>query len=103
MRRLIPNPEAWAEAAKKARNAVAHGGESGADVQLQHAITQVVRAVVITNLLHNLEIPKARLGYALEENRTLRSAARLASEFWPVGADGTNEDNDEGDAPVDEV
>jgi hypothetical protein len=88
MRKLLPNPEAWADAAKGARNAVAHGGESGADVRLQHAITQVVRAVVILNLLHHLNIPKDRLGYALGENQTLRSAARLAAEFWPPEADG---------------
>jgi hypothetical protein len=83
MRRILPNPEAWAEAAKNARNAVAHGGESGSDVHLQHAITQVVRAVVILNLLHHLNIPKDRLESAVVENRTLKMAARLAAEYWP--------------------
>lgn len=95
MRRLLPNPEAWADAAKTARNAVAHGGESGADIRLQHAITQVVRAVVIMNLLHHLNIPTNRLSYALEENRTLRSAARLAAEFWPQVVVGDDQDDDE--------
>ncbi len=93
MRALLPNPEAWAEEAKKARNAVAHGGESGEDIRLQHAITQVVRAVVIMNLLHDLNIPTSRLNSALTENQTLRSARRLAAEFWPLAANGTDEHN----------
>jgi hypothetical protein len=95
MRRLLPNPEAWAESAKAARNAVAHGGESGGGGRQQQAITEVVRAVVIMNLLHHLNIPTDRLEYALEENRTLRSAARLAREYWPPAAGDVNEKSDE--------
>ena len=55
MRKLLPNPEAWAEATKKARNLVAHGGESGANIRLHHAITQVAHAVIIMNLPHHLK------------------------------------------------
>ena len=35
----------------------------------------------MVNLLHHLNIPKHRLEYALEENRTLSSAARLAANI----------------------
>ena len=84
MRHLLPNPEAWAQATKRARNLVAHGGESRADVLLQYAITQVTRAVVIVNLLHQLNIPTERLEYSLTENSTLREAVRLARENWPA-------------------
>ncbi|MGV0906268.1 ApeA N-terminal domain 1-containing protein [Mycobacterium novum] len=85
MHDLLPNAEAWAEAAKKARNFVAHGGQSGADdFLLQHAITEVTRAVIIVNLLHCLEIPKEQVRHALMVNRTLSRAARLAAEHWPA-------------------
>jgi hypothetical protein len=93
MRQLLPNPEAWAQATKKARNLVAHGGESGADVQLQYAITQVTRAVVILNLLHHLNIPIERLKYALTENRTLSVAMDLAHEYWPAVAGPERQDS----------
>ena len=86
MSHLLPNPEAWAEATKKARNLVAHGGESDADVLLQYAITQVTRAVVIVNLLHHLDIPADRLEYALMENQTLSEAVDLAHKNWPADA-----------------
>ena len=65
--RQLPNPTAWAQATKQVRNLVAHGGDSRADVLLQYAITQVTRAVVIINLLHQLRIPAERLEYLITE------------------------------------
>lgn len=98
MSRLLPNSEAWAEATKKARNRVAHGGDSGADVLLQYAITQVTRAVVIVNLLHHLNIPADRLKYVLMANRTLSEAADLAHKNWP--ADAKSEEQEEPTEPA---
>lgn len=84
MNLLRPNIEGWADAAKGARNLVAHGGESGGDVVLMHAITEVTTAVVIVNLLLELGVPTGRLVNALTTSGTLRRAARLAREQWPT-------------------
>ena len=51
MAELLPNPEAWAQATKKERDPVAHGGEEmSSDVELLNAITTVTTAVVLLNL-----------------------------------------------------
>ena len=51
-----------------------------------YVITQVTVAVVIVNLLHQLDIPRDRLIYALTTSGRLTRAARLAREQWPVAA-----------------
>lgn len=65
---------------------------------------------MMMNLLHHLNIPTDRLEYVLVENRTLRSAARLAAEHWPAApvVDNNDEaglaadasDSDAGDEPT---
>lgn len=84
MKQLLPNPEGWADAAKKSRNLVAHGGESSTDVRLMYAITEVTIAVVIVNLLHQLGVPTSRLMYALTTSGRLTRPACLAREHWPA-------------------
>jgi hypothetical protein len=84
MKQLLPNPEGWADAAKKSRNLVAHGGESTTDFRLMYAITEVTIGVVIVNLLHQLGIPTARMMYTLTTSGRLTQAARLSSEHWPT-------------------
>lgn len=86
MSRLLPNPEAWAKATKKERNPVAHGGKNmSSDVKLLSAIVKMTTAVVYLNLLHQLGIQKERLMFAVYDNPTLASAARLAQAQWPGG------------------
>lgn len=88
MSRLLPNPEAWADATKKERDPVAHGGKNiSSDVKLLSAIVKMTTAVVYMNLLHQLGIPKERLLFAVYDNPTLASAMRLAGQHWP-GDDG---------------
>jgi hypothetical protein len=84
MAELLPNPEAWAQATKKERDPVAHGGEEmSRDVELLNAITTVTTAVVLVNLLHQLNIPIDRMRFALVDNPTLASATRFARQHWP--------------------
>lgn len=83
MQRLLPNPDAWADATKKERDPVAHGGKKmSRDVKLLDAITKMTTAVVLLNLLHQLGIPKDRLLFAVYDNPTLASAAKRAHEQW---------------------
>ncbi len=82
--RLVPNVDAWAEATKKERNPVAHGGNMSADADLLIAITKVTEAVVVLNLLHLLEIPTERLVFATVDNPTFSLAARAARKQWPL-------------------
>jgi hypothetical protein len=82
MNQLVPNPKAWAKATALARNGIAHRGRTNTDEM--SAVVTVTRAVVIVNLLHQLEIPKERMLSALADlNDTLSSAARLSAKYWP--------------------
>jgi hypothetical protein len=81
MNRLVPNPKAWATATADARNGIAHRGK--ADVDEMYATVTITTAVVVMNLLHQLEIPKERLVSALTDNNTLKNAARLSAKYWP--------------------
>jgi hypothetical protein len=88
MTQLLPDPDAWADAAKDSRNLVAHGGKSSRDVRLMYAITEVTIAVVIVKLLLQLNIPTGRMTYSMTTSGRLERAARLAREHWPaVGAE----------------
>ncbi|TFC87679.1 HEPN domain-containing protein [Cryobacterium sp. TMT4-31] len=78
---LVASPEMWARAAKDARNAIAHVGSSDHDIAKLHAVVEVTAAVVILNLLFELEVPEDRLVRAVAENPTLSRAAVLAREF----------------------
>lgn len=82
MTRLVPNPKAWATATADARNGIAHRGT--ADVDQMYATVTITIAVVLINLLHELEIPRQRLVSALTDNDTLRAAARLSAKYWPA-------------------
>lgn len=84
MRSLVPNVEAWAEATKNERNPVAHGGSMSADVKLLSAITSVTEAVVIINLLCQLDLSAERLRLVVVANPTIRNAALRARRQWPV-------------------
>jgi hypothetical protein len=82
---ILPNPAAWAKAAKDERNAVAHGGKDMTrDVSLLSAIVTTTTAVVLLNLLHQLRIPAERVKIALDQNRTMKSAKYLAGKHWPA-------------------
>ncbi|MCV7057584.1 HEPN domain-containing protein [Mycolicibacterium gilvum] len=85
---LLPNPQAWAIAATKARNGIAHEGHSEADLLLMHAVVTVTQAVVKMNLFDQLGIPTDRLRYALATNRNLCQAVRLACQHWPTIEEG---------------
>lgn len=88
--RVLPNLDAWADATKRERDPVAHGGKNiSSDAKLLSAIVKTTTAVVLLNLLHQLCIPKERLMFAVYDNPTLASAAKLAKEQWPAD-DGTD-------------
>jgi hypothetical protein len=81
MNKLVPNPKAWAMATALARNNIAHRGKT--DMDEMHAVVSVTTAVVLLNLMHQLDIPKERLVWALTDNGTLSRAARLSAKYWP--------------------
>lgn len=81
--KLIPNANAWATAAKDARNKLAHTGASdlhGNDVL--DAVAQVTSALVVLNLLHELGLPEERLMQSIERHRALSHAATLARRYF---------------------
>lgn len=84
MKQLLPSPEGWANAAKDARNNVAHGSDSAAQIKLLYAVTEVATAAVIVNLLHELGVPTERVLYAITNRGRLARAARLSRKHWPV-------------------
>ena len=80
---ILPNPDAWADATKKERDPVAHGGKNmSSDVKLLNTIVKTTTAVVLLNILHQLRIPKDRLIFAVYDNPTLASTTKLAKEQW---------------------
>ena len=81
MNRLLPNPKKWAKNAALARNGIAHRGRHNTTEYIP--VVQVTTAVLIVNLLQLLGVPKDRVLRALEQNATLRDAARLAVMYWP--------------------
>lgn len=86
MDRLVPNAEKWARDATLARNGLAHDGRSDShSLEELHAVVEVTRAVVILNLLSQLEVPPERLAKGLREHPVLSSAARLGQEYFPDG------------------
>ena len=65
-----------------ARDGIAHRGRTKSDEM--YAVVTVTTAVVIVNLLHQLEIPKESMLRRLNDlNDTLSSAARLSAKYWP--------------------
>jgi hypothetical protein len=84
MQRVIPNAEAWAKAARDARNGIAHEGEAGLELDALAAVVRVTVAVVRMNLMRELGIPNDRVVQALNDNPRLRVAVKLAREFWPA-------------------
>jgi hypothetical protein len=82
MNKLVPNPKAWAQATALARNGIAHRGRTKSDGL--YAVVKVTTAVVIVNLLHQLEMPKECTLRGLNDlNDTLSEAARLSAKYWP--------------------
>ena len=75
---LVANREEWANAAKNARNTLAHKGSSDHDLEVLHAVVEVTAGVVILNLLKELGVPEERLTLAVLEQDTLSHAAKLA-------------------------
>ncbi|WP_141098978.1 ApeA N-terminal domain 1-containing protein [Mycobacterium avium] len=82
--RLLPNVELWARRVTKARNDLAHRGESK-DVRAEEmsAIVSVTVAVLIVSLISQLGVPTSRILQALQQHPELRHAPGLAHRFWP--------------------
>ena len=83
MQKLLPNPNAWAKAAKDARNGIAHEGETAGEVDALPAIIRTTLAVIRMNLLHELGVPTERVLKAVWDNPGMRTTRRLAQEAWP--------------------
>ena len=77
---LVPDPSQWASMTVKARNELAHGGQSiKYPVGDLHAIARVTTAVVLMNLLNEIGLTPEAPRSILTANADFASAARLAS------------------------
>ena len=93
--RLLPNIDLWAQRTAKARNDLAHRGESQRVPPLEmSAIVSVTVAVVVICLISQLGIPTSRILQALEQHPELRYAPDLARRYWPVEEPGEDEATD---------
>lgn len=83
--RLMPNVELWARRTSKARNDLAHRGESSEVPPLEmSAIVTVTVAVLAVSLISQLDIPTPRILQALQHHPELRHAPDLAREYFPA-------------------
>jgi hypothetical protein len=86
---LLPNVELWAQRTTKARNDLAHRGESKDVLPLEmSAAVDVTVAVVVITLLDQLKIPTSRILQALEHHPDLKYAPDLAKKYWPAADTG---------------
>jgi ApeA N-terminal domain 1 len=91
---LLPNVDLWAQRTAKARNDLAHRGESKDVPPLEmSAAVDVTVAVVVITLLDQLEIPTSRILQALEHHPDLRRAPDLARRYWRAGDAGEATDD----------
>jgi hypothetical protein len=82
--RLLPNPAAWASAAKRSRHNLSHSGKSSEDALKLYATMRVTRAVVLMNILLELGLSERRLLKALNDNGELSHACSLAASNFPA-------------------
>ena len=89
---LIPDREKWADAAKDARNKLAHTGASEQHTNdALNAVAEVTAALVLLNVLHELGVPDDSLTQSITRHSSFRYAARLAYEHFrtPTSDDGS--------------
>lgn len=83
--KLLPNIERWAQQTSRARNDLAHRGESTRVPAVEmSAIVSVTVAVIVVSLLTQLRIPTPRILQALEQHPDLKYAPDLARKYWPA-------------------
>ena len=80
--KLLPDSEAWAKAAVRARNDLSHTGMATGGVDRLYAVIRVTQAVVTVNLLAELGLVEERLLKAVSHNRELRHACELAAKHF---------------------
>lgn len=81
MSELVPDVDRWAGRTVKARNDLAHEGDTpNHSLDELVAVVEVTTAVVILNLLHELGLPAERQQAIVREHPQLRRTARLAKE-----------------------
>lgn len=81
MSAMLPAPKIWAEAAKEARNTLAHTGRAQAHtLDLLYAVTEATTAVVVANLLYEVGLAPEKLRETVANHQAFQRAARLARE-----------------------
>ncbi|MGC4805728.1 HEPN domain-containing protein [Micromonospora sp. DT233] len=80
MKRLVPDVEQWAKVATRARNDLAHTGQTEQTMDELAAVVNVTSAVVVMNLLQALGIPGERQRKVINDHPELRHTARQAEE-----------------------
>lgn len=84
---LVPDVDHWARRTTRARNDLAHEGRTpNHSIEELIAIVEVTTAVVILNVLHELELPAERELEIVRDHPTLRRTADLARE-WLVASE----------------
>lgn len=82
MSEIVPDVDRWASRTVKARNDLAHEGDTpNHSIEELVAVVEVTTAVVILNLLHELGLPAERQQAIVREHPQLRRTASLAGEW----------------------
>lgn len=78
---IIPDVDEWARVTVRARNDLAHTGRSDAvNFDQMVAATEATRALVLLNLLQELNVPSKEQRRVVTDNRWFRYAARQANK-----------------------
>ncbi|MCR2762063.1 hypothetical protein NQ152_00930 [Microbacterium sp. zg.B48] len=86
---LIPDREKWADAAKDARNKLAHTRASEQHTNdALNAVMEVTAALVLLTLLHELGVPDDLLVQSITRHSSFRYAGRLAYEYFQTPTSG---------------
>lgn len=79
---LVPDVAQWAKRATRARNDLAHEGETpNHSFEELIAIVEVTTAVVVLNVLHEIGLPPERQLQIVQEHPQLRATARTAGDW----------------------
>lgn len=79
---LVPDVAYWAKRATRARNDLAHEGQTpNHSIEELAAIVKVTTAVVILNVLHEIGLPAERQREIVREHPQLRATSRTAGKW----------------------
>ena len=87
---LVPDVAHWAKRTTRARNDLAHEGNTpNHSFDELIAVVEVTTAVVLLNVLHELGLPAERQREIVQEHPQLRATSRISGEWLVTSASGS--------------